>query len=201
MLVNTTAANRPLFEQTGINGKPCIDFDGATDYLRVADVTPLTVTNPTVALVVRPHDVVLGTPATQAILACQDEGSANNYVWWGLSSDGYMYCAGNKAGTTFSVKGSTPLADDGDHLLLFTWDGSNWQLRLDGVDETETRAGTEVSPADITGMDSMTAGATLINNTAASWFNGLVADVDVQPSITAGQLAKLERHYKNYYGL
>jgi hypothetical protein len=134
-------------------------------------------------------------------LSVQDEGSANNFVWWGLSSDGYMYVAGNSAGTTFSVKGSTLLADNGDHLMVFSWDGSNWQLRLDGEDETETRAGTEVAPSAISGMDSTTCGATLINNTAASWFDGLVSEVDVLTAITASQLAKLERSYIVKYAL
>jgi hypothetical protein len=199
-LVNGTPANRVVHRLTGINGYPAEEGDGANDIMRVPSITGMSVATPTFAVVCKPYDVILDTPAAQALLAVQDEGSANNFVWLGISSDGKATIQGNNAGTAFTVTGATVLSDNTVYILLATWDGSNWQLSINGVAETETRTGTEIIPASLTGLDSTTVFARYSNATASNWFKGLIAEpfADTLPAERVGQLV---RHWKRRYGI
>jgi hypothetical protein len=199
-LVNGTAANRVVHRLTGINGYPAEEGDGATDIMRVASVTAMSVATPTFAVVCKPYDVILGTPAIQALMAVQDEGSTNNFVFLGIDAAGKFTVQGNNAGTAFTVTGASVLTDNTDYILMATWDGTNWQLSINGVAETETRTGTEVIPASITGLDSTTLFARNTNNIASNWFKGLIAE-PFADTLSANEINRLIKHWIRRYAI
>jgi hypothetical protein len=199
-LVNGTAANRVVHRLTGINGYPAEEGDGASDIMRVASTAAMSVATPTIACVCKPYDVILGTPAIQALIAVQDEASTNNFVFLGIDAAGKVTIQGNNAGTAFTVTGATVLSDNGVYILLATWDGSNWQLSINGVAETETRTGTEVIPASITGLDSTTLFARNTNNTASNWYKGLIAEPFVD-TLSTNEINRLLKHWKKRYAI
>jgi hypothetical protein len=199
-LVNGTAANRVVHRLTGINGCPAEEGDGANDIMRVASITGMCITNPTIGIVCKPDDVILASPANQALIAVQDEASANNFLWAGISTDGKFTIQGNNAGTAFSVTASTVLSDATTYILVAKWDGSNWQLYINGITQTVARAGTEVTPATLTGLDSTTLFGRYSNATASNWFDGKIAEPFVD-TLTDIRMFQLTRHWKRRYGI
>jgi len=124
-----TAGVPPTYESSGINGNPSVVFNGVDEYLNTSFTE---ISQPTHIFFVGQHETF--------------DGGDRNFIFDSTSSAGRLIlqnALGNRelfAGSTSITGGST---DDNIHVFSALCDGSNSELRVDGVQDVSGDAGTD----------------------------------------------------------
>lgn len=137
----SSSSNKPTHSNTGFNGHPGIDFDGANNYMETADSADWNYTNQLVSMCVRIDNASAGEGQ---ILSHSDAGSP--YSGWNIRYNGggsYPRKMGCRQGTSDYADTGRGVIDGQIHLIeIVRIDGVCTQFYLDGLFNSEVGAAT-----------------------------------------------------------
>jgi len=189
----STISARPVYNASGINGKPTIDFDGSNDHLRTA--TLLAGVSGVVFVVYR---LITAPNSYQALLVSSDVGSATRYLeFYGRGNNTHpnIAYAQDNNDTASNLKGNTTVSASTDYLAVFKSDGSTITMDLNGVVQTITDvAGSNNGDwwDDSSAQDALSIGASLLAGTAAEFANVRIRRILVYSELTADQISAIK---------
>lgn len=172
-----TSANRPTITASAFGSNSGLTFNGTSQYLSTTNKVIYRTLSATLS-------VVFKTPATvtgPVVLVSQSDSAVAN-DWWefGIAADGKLYVESDAAGTKMTVEGSTVLAASTIYNAILTYDGTDYYLLLNGVEENPlviTNAGAFAWAGRVTGTTVFAVGATITSGGAVRFFNGLLGGV------------------------
>lgn len=176
-LAQGTAGSRPAVTASAFGSTTGLTFDGTDDLLTY---TGKAVSRTGAASL----SIVFKTPATvtgPVVLASQsDSAVANDWFEVGIASDGKLYVESNVAGTKHTVKGSTVLSASTVYNAILTYDGTDFYLLLNGVEEnplTIENAGAFAWFGRVGGTTVFSVGATVTSAGTVRPFSGVLGGV------------------------
>lgn len=176
-LAQGTGTNQPSVTANAFGTTTGLTFDGVSDVLTVTP-TPISRT------ISGSMSVVFKTPATitgpVAIVSQSDASVANDWWEFGIAADGKLYVDSNAAGTQMTVEGSTVLVPSTPYNALVVYDGVDFYVLLNGVEEnplTITSIGAFSWIGRITGTQTFSVGATITSAGTVRPFAGVVGAV------------------------
>jgi hypothetical protein len=174
-LVQGTAGNRPTHVAAFTPGHG-VQFDGSSDFLSIAN--PFTGPTGSIAIVFK-----TGTIGTkQVMVAVTDTGAANVWFEIGITAGGLIYLERNAAGTVSRIVGSTLLSASTSYQLFACYDGTDYYLTLDGVEENPLvveSVGTRGWFSTVTSGDTFSLGAALPSGSGARFFTGTLGVIRI----------------------
>lgn len=172
--IQSTQANRPEYEATGIGGRGSLVFDGSNDCVSVADNID-TGTSGCLLWVARPSAL----SGDHVVVSSADVGAANKYFHTGFDSAGKVYVETNVSGTTTRVTGNTVCSTGSDYVVTITSTGSAWSITVNGVAQTLTVTGSNTGNwlGDVSGRDNVVLGALITSGGTSKLLNGLLGEV------------------------
>lgn len=172
--IQSTQANRPEYEATGIGGRGSLVFDGSNDCLSVADDTD-TGTSGCLTWVARPSAL----SGDHVVVSSADVAAANKYFHSGFDSAGKVYVETNVSGTTTRVTGNTVCSTGNDYVVTISSTGSAWSITVNGVAQTLTVTGSNTGNwfGDVSGRDNVVLGALVTSGGTSKLLNGLLGEV------------------------
>jgi hypothetical protein len=192
-----TAAKKPTYQTAEINGKPVVRFDGVDDILENASAF-LSSTQGAVFAVLRLADPLI---TNQYLFGSADDASGTRY-WICVLREGVgqprIRTAQANADTEDSVRGSTSLLASTIYALMWSSNGTDYDLRLNGTSETETvHSGSNTGDwlLETTLRDQFSLGALAYNATETGYCGldlGELIMYDTEPS--AADIASIEAY-------
>lgn len=172
--VQGTAGNRPLL-QTAL---PSILFDGTNDHLIYTG--SVLETTGTAIIVFKTGSTAFATRGTQVLVSSADNGTANNWLEIGITSDGRVYIESNVGGTQHTVVGSTFLQTSTNYLLAVAYDGADYYASVNGVEQnplTITNIGTFAWFGNVSSPDNLVVGGTVTSAGIVRPYQGEILEV------------------------
>lgn len=128
----TEATNRPAYAATGLNGFPCLDFDGTNDRImstEAAVIAAFTNTPAYTVFYVAHHDA---TAANHAIFGFGNSGGTTSSGWFGQrSTTKWTSGLANSAGTSINVD-SAGASNTNVNVFEFFHSGTAVSLQVNG---------------------------------------------------------------------
>jgi hypothetical protein len=170
-----TGANQPSHVSAFTTGHGVL-FDGSNDFLSTSN--PLVGTTGSIAIVFR-----TGTIGTkQVLVAVTDTGVSNEWFEIGITTEGRIYLEKNSAGTVSRIVGSTFLSASTSYQLFATYDGVDYYLSLNGVEENPLvveSIGTLGWFCTVSSGETLSVGAALPSGSGARFFTGTLGVVRI----------------------
>lgn len=176
-LAQATGSNRPAVTASAFGSTQGLTFDGANDHLTIATKVVTATGAGTISLVFKTASAVSGP---QVIVSQSNVAVANDWFEVGIAADGRVYVENNNAGTKHTVKGSTPLLPSTAYNLILCYDGTDFFIMLQGIEEnplTIDNIGSFAWFGRVGGTTSFTVGATLTSGGVQRPFAGVVGAV------------------------
>lgn len=176
-LTQGTAGSQPQCAASVFGSSKGVNFDGG-DHLRLASSIGASGSIGSLLLAIK-------TPATftkQSVFSVADEAAANKWFEVGVDSDSRLYIEYNNAGTIQTAKGSTFLAVSTAYIITVCFDGVDWYVEVDGVEEnpiTLDSVGTFGWFGSLSGTLNCCVGATVTSGGATRFFSGSVGAVQL----------------------
>lgn len=128
----STSTNRPTITASAFGSNNGITFDGISKVLSYTG-KPITATQAGSLSVV----FKTGSSVTGPFVFVSQSDSAVANDWWefGIDANGKLYVESNAAGTKETVEGSTVLATSTAYNAILAYDGTDYWLQLNGVEE------------------------------------------------------------------
>ncbi len=153
-----------------------IQFDGSGDFLYLGH----TFTGPTGSLAIVFRTGAIGT--RQALLSQADTDVGNDWFEVGITAAGRIYIENCVAGVVSRLVGSTLLTAFTSYQLLAAYDGTDYYLTLNGIEEnplTVEAVGTLGWLSTVSGGDTFSVGTGFQANIAVHFFNGILGVVRI----------------------
>lgn len=179
-VIQATAGFRPLYTTTG----PGITFDGSDDRLALA--AGLAATSGTIAIRFKTADQQFPTLVAQPLISSADVAVANTWFEVGISANGQIYVECNNAGTISRYVGSTYLNRATDYTAIIVWDGTEYYIQVNGVEQNPLFAesfGTKGWFGSVTGADNVVIGGTITLSGLVRKFAGTIREVIVTSKV------------------
>lgn len=173
-----TSGNRPAVTASAFGSTTGLTFDGSNDVLSFSGQA--IARNGAAAL-----SIVFKTGASIAgpfVLVSQaDSAATNNYWELGIGADGKLYVSSNASGTTLTIQGSTVLSPSTVYNAVLCFDGTDFFLVLNGVEENPlviTSVGAFAWLGRVSaGSPVFSIGAVVLSSGTARFFNGVIGGV------------------------
>ena len=164
-LTQATGANQPT-----LTADPSASFDGSNDYIFGAATN--TDTTGSVYLIFSPDDVVRTN--RQVLISFSDTATTNNYIEFGLETDGRVYMESNSGGTLYTVRSISALSNNTYSSLIVAHNSSEYSVIINGEQEPviEMDGTTQQWVGDVVGGDQITLGATQTSGGVSRYFDG-----------------------------
>ena len=172
-----TAGARPTSTASVFGSQKGVVFDGG-DFLSSSGLTYGTTAGSFVAVFKTPSAV----SARQCIYSVSDTAVANEWFEIGIDSDRRIYIEYNNAGTIQTIKGSTFLEISTAYVVAVCYDGTDWYVEVDGVEEnplTSDSVGTFAWMGAIDGTQVSTIGACTTSGGTSRYFSGSLAEIQI----------------------
>lgn len=133
--ISYTAYNSPTYT-SGILGN-AIDFDGATEYIQANSLSALPSSPFSLVYWFNADD---NNPASgQAMMSVYDgSGAGFDSMRSQIDTNGYLWTYYRNSANTATWTDNVDIADNGWHMVSYTWDGSNLRTYVDGSLEDTT---------------------------------------------------------------
>lgn len=176
-LAQATGSNRPAVTASAFGSTQGLTFDGVNDHLTVATKVVTETGAATLSLVFKTAALVTGP---QVIVSQSNSAVANDWFEVGIAADGRVYVESNAAGTKHTVKGSTPLLPSTAYNLILCYDGTDYFVLLQGIEEnplTIDNIGSFAWFGRVGGTTAFTVGATITSGGVQRPFAGVVGAI------------------------
>lgn len=178
-VVQGTTANKPIWVDAVLNGKPIIRFDGSNDYLNklfgVTYAQPITIIS-----------VFKTSESNSGAKIILDGYNSSSSFIYGLNNN-YLY--GNVG---VALLGTTQIGTSTYQIGAVKFNNTSSVVRLNSINETIG------STANLNGLNGVTIGARYNYGNA---FNGDLAEIIVYSDITGQELFEVEQQLAIKYGL
>jgi hypothetical protein len=176
-LSQATSGNRPAVISSAFGTTQGLTFDGTNDALSYSGQAITRTGAASLSVVFKTGSSVTGP----FVLISQADSSVAN-TWWefGIAADGKLYIEYNNAGTKQTVEGSTVLSTSTAYNAILTYDGTDFYLLLNNVEENPlviTNTGTFAWLGAVSGTPLFGVGATMPSEGATRFFNGVIGGV------------------------
>lgn len=172
--VQSSTTNRPT--TTALNTSTGLLFDGIDDYLSFAGQAVSKNGAATLMTIFKTDTTI---PAS--VIVSQTNNTVNNDYWeFGIGADSRLYVSSNNAGTILTIQGSTLLQPSTIYKTLLCFDGVDYYLQLNDVEEnplTITSIGTFDWLGRVGGTRTFTVGATTLNSGNTRFFKGIIGGI------------------------
>jgi len=133
-LAQGTAGNRPAVTASVFGSTQGLVFDGSNDTLTFTALGTFSTTDPgSLAVIFKTGTVVTGI--TQCIVSNSNSAVANDYFELGIGTDGRLFITNNVAGTSWTMGFPTVLDPSTAYHVVLCYDGTDYFLTLNGVEE------------------------------------------------------------------
>ncbi len=176
-LAQASGSSRPAVTAGAFGSTQGLTFDGVNDNLSVAVKVVTETGAATVSIVFKTAAAVTGP---QVLLSQSDTAVANDWFEIGIGADGRLYVESNAAGTKHTVQGSTPLLPSTVYNLILCYDGTDYFLLLNGVEEnplTIENIGAFAWFGRVGGTTAFTVGANITSGGVVRPFAGVIGGV------------------------
>lgn len=175
-LSHGTSGNRPAVTASAFGSTQGLTFDGSDDLLTNISKVVFRTGAASLSVIFKTASTV-----TNGVIVSQSDSSAAN-DWWefGIATDGKLYVESNAAGTKHTVKGSTVLNPSTIYNAILTYDGTDFYLILNNVEENPLvieNAGAFAWMGRVNGTPVFAVGATVPSGGAARFFNGVIGAI------------------------
>ena len=177
-LAQATVANQPTVTASAFGSSPGLTFNGTSSAMSASGVAVPQTAAGSLSVVFKTGASVTGP----FVICAQSDSSAINN-WWeiGVAADGKIYIESNANGTKQTVEGSTVLSNSTSYNAIVTYDGTDFYVQLNGVEENPlviTNVGAFAWLGRVTaGTPVFTVGATATSGGNARFFNGSVGAI------------------------
>lgn len=176
-LAQATGSSRPAVTAGAFGSTQGLTFDGVNDYLTVTTKVVTETGAATISVVFKTAAAVTGP---QVLASQSDTAVGNDWFEIGIGADGRLYVESNAAGTKHTVKGSTPLLPSTVYNAILCYDGTDYFLLLNGVEEnplTIENIGAFAWFGRVAGTTAFTLGATVTSGGVQRPFAGAIGGV------------------------
>ena len=176
-LAQSSGSSRPAVTASAFGSTQGLTFDGVNDYLTVATKVVTETGAATFSIVFKTAAAVEGP---QVLVSQSDTAVANDWFEIGIAADGRLYVESNAAGTKHTVKGSTALLPSTIYNMILCYDGTDYFMLLNGVEENPLvieNIGAFAWFGRVGGTTAFTVGATLTSAGVVRPFAGVVGGV------------------------
>jgi len=153
-----------------------VQFDGSSHFLTLEH----TFTGSTGSLAIVFRTGIIGT--RRALLSQADTDTGNDWFEIGITAAGQIYIENCVGGTVSRIVGSTVLSASTSYQLFACYDGTDYYLALNGVEENPLvveSIGTRGWLSTVSGGDTFSVGIGLQANTAVHFFNGTLGVIRI----------------------
>lgn len=171
------SGERPAVTASAFGSTTGLTFDGTNDAMSIT-------AKPIAATAAGSLSLVFKTPAAisakMVLVSQSDAAVANDWFEVGIDSDGKLYVESNNAGTKHTVKGSTVLTVSTIYNAILVYDGTDFYLLLDNVEENPLvieNIGAFAWFGRVGGTTTFTVGATITSGGAARFFSGVIGGI------------------------
>lgn len=173
-----TSGNRPAVTASAFGSTTGLTFDGTNDVLSYTGQAISRTASASLSVVFKTGASVTGP---FVLVSQADSAATNNYWEFGINASGKLYVSSNATGTTLTVEGSTVLATATAYNAILCYDGTDYYLTLNGVEEnplviTSTGAFAWLGRVSA-GSPVFSVGATVLSSGATRFFNGVIGGV------------------------
>lgn len=176
-LAQATSGQRPVVTGSAFGSTAGLTFDGVNDNLTVAAKVITETGAATISLVFKTGSVITGP---MVIVSQSDTAVTNDWVEVGIAADGKLYLESNASGTKLTVKGSTVLLPSTKYNLILCYDGVDYFMLVNNVEENPLvieSVGSFAWFGRIGGTTAFTVGGTLTSGGLQRPFEGIVGGV------------------------
>lgn len=177
-LTQGTAGARPTVTAAAFGSTQGLTFDGTDDNLQNASQVIARTGSGSLSVVFKTAATFTGP----IVLASQaDSAAADNWWEFGIAASGKLYVESNANGTKHTVEGSTVLDASTVYNAILTYDGTDFYLLLNGIEENPlviTNVGLFSWMGRVSGGTPIFAiGCTVPSGGAARFFKGIIGGV------------------------
>lgn len=173
-----TAGNRPTITTNAFGTTTGLTFNGTTNLLSYTGQAITQTGAASLSVVFKTGSSVTGP---FVLVSQADSAATNNYWELGIGSDGKLYVSSNAGGTTLTIQGSTVLSASTVYNAILCYDGTDFYLLLNGVEENPlviTSIGAFAWIGRVSaGSPVFAVGATVLSSGTARFFNGVIGGV------------------------
>jgi hypothetical protein len=176
-LAQSSGSSRPSVTASVFGSTQGLTFDGVNDHLTVATKVITETGAATISIVFKTGAVISGPVV---LVSQSDTAVANDWFEIGIGADARLYVESNDAGTKHTVHGCTPLLPLTKYNVILCYDGVDYYMLLNGVEENPLT----ISNADsfawfgrINGTEAFTVAGTLTSGGLQRPFAGVLGAV------------------------
>lgn len=176
-LEQSSGSSRPAVTAGAFGSTQGLTFDGVNDYLTIAVQVVSETGEGSLSIVFNTASTVTGP---QVLLSQSDSAVTNDWFEVGIASDGKIYIESNDGGTKLTVKGSTVLEPSTVYNVMLFFDGTDYFVLLNGVEEnplTIENIGDFAWLGRVAGTTAFTVGATITSAGTARYFDGVIGGI------------------------
>lgn len=176
-LAQSSGSSRPAVTASAFGSTTGLTFDGVNDYMTVATKVVTVTGAASISIVFKTAATVTGP---QVLVSQSNTAAANDWFEIGIGADGRLYIENNNAGTKLTIVGSTALLPSTIYNAILCFDGTDYFLELNGVEEnplTISNIGSFAWFGRVGGTTSFSVGATVTSGGAARFFAGVLGGV------------------------
>lgn len=174
-----TSGWRPAVTASAFGSTTGLTFDGVDDVLTNTTRVINRTNAASLAVVFKTGSNV--TNSASVLVSQADAAVANDWWEFGIASDGRIYIDNNASGTQHTVKGATVLSTNTSYSAVLTYDGTDFYLTLNGLEEnplTIESAGAFAWIGRVSGTSPVfSVGATTTSDGTVRPFNGTIGGV------------------------
>jgi len=173
-----TSGNRPAVTASAFGSTTGLTFDGTNDTLFYTGQAITRTGSASLSVVFKTGSSVAGP---FVLVSQADSAATDNYWEFGIGADGKLYVSSNASGTTLTIQGSTVLSTATAYNAILCYDGTDFYLTLNGVEENPlviTSIGAFAWMGRVSaGSPVFSVGATVLSSGTARFFNGVIGGV------------------------
>lgn len=176
-LAQSSGSSRPSVTSNAFGTTQGLTFDGINDHLTVATKVITETGAATISIVFKTGSIMTGPVV---LVSQSDIAVANNWFEIGIGADSRIYIESNDSGTKHTVHGCTPLLASTKYNIILCYDGVDFFLMLNGVEENPLT----ISNADsfawfgrVGGTTSFTVAGTLTSGGLQRPFAGVIGAI------------------------
>lgn len=173
-----TAGSRPTVTASAFGATTGLTFDGSADLMTHTGQAITRTGSASLAVVFKTGASVTGP----FVLVAQADSAASNDYWeFGINASGKLYVSSNATGTTLTIEGSTVLSTATAYNAILCYDGTDYYLELDGIEENPLVITSEGAFAWLgrvaAGTPVFSAGAVVLSGGTTRYFNGTLGGI------------------------
>lgn len=177
ILAQASGSSRPSVVSNVFGSTQGLVFDGSNDHLTIATKVITETGAATISIVFKTGVVITGP---MVLVSQSDSAVSNEWFEIGIGADSRIYVESNNSGTKHTVHGCTPLLPSTKYNVILCYDGVDYFMLLNGVEEnplTISNSGSFAWFGQVGGTAVFTVGGTLISGGLQRPFNGTLGAV------------------------